>query len=135
MPVPFLNLNALVQIDDAGWNEVGIQSKNDPLNIEHIFEDETRALQLVVTDRPIAGDRWANVWSSYFYYGGRTRYPVSPIVHAEYAGGRVAADELRAELQFLKSHGVRLSYASLHRITAFEKKRKVVEGYFIGGQP
>jgi hypothetical protein len=135
MPVPFLPFAALVQIEDLGWNEVGVMPQDDPRNLDHVFVDETRALQLVVTDRPIAGDRWANVSSSYFYYGGRTRYPFEPIVHDEYADGREAANQIRAELRFLTDHGVRLSYASLHRITAFEKKRKVVEGYYIGGQP
>jgi hypothetical protein len=133
--VPFLSFEALALIEQAGWNEVGIQPmSSDTDNIEHVFEDETRALQLVITGRAIAGDRWANVWSAFFYHGGRTRYPVAPIVHAEYAEGRLAANTLRDELQFLKVDGVRLSYASLHRTTAFEKKRTVVEGYYIGGK-
>ena len=134
MPIPFLSKTAIVDIVSAGWTMAtfGETHMGQP---EAVFEAPGRALQLTIGQNPATGEMWANVWSSYFEHGTRTKYPVEPIVHADYAAGRVTADAIRTELQFLKAHGIALKSACLHYMTTGNRTSSRKTAYFgIGGQ-
>lgn len=127
-PFPPAAIDALTA---RGWKDLGAEETS--MSLEHLFEDEDRALQVKLVSNRAYGLA-AHISAQIFRPNSRKRYAVTPPVYDTYADARAAAEALRDELQFLTEHGVKFKYARMYRLTSNGQAggNQVHDGIYIG---
>lgn len=129
-----LDFNAVaVTLAGTGWKPYA--GEQEPTRCS--FEDPARCLHLTIYG-DAKGEHWVVVESSFFQRGTRKRYQNEPVIHANHAAGREAAEVLRTELKFLKTvHGINNINVGLHRTARGNsarglRKDVIKDVYYIG---